>query len=126
MSAKSNDLEKSVLCMNEHYFELQLYLQEIPKNPMIAFDSKYHVFSSEKRLYGNNRKLNHHLKRQVVYDNLFKDVKADQTSLAPLLVKGASCMELKLGTYAADQLPGGRYWDADSMYANQFSVSTII
>ncbi len=92
MLAKSNDLEKSVLCMNQHYFELQLYLQEITKDPIIAFDSEYHVFLSEKRLYGNDRKLNHRLKRQVVYDKLFK---ADQTSLAPLLVHQKNGTETK-------------------------------
>ena len=114
MLAKSKDLGESVLCMNQHYLELQLYLQEVTKDPSVVFDSKYHVFSSEKRLYEEDGKVNHRLKRQVVYDKLFKDLKADQDSLEPLLVKGASKMELKLSAYAADQLPRGRYWDADS------------
>lgn len=114
MLAKSKDLGKSVLCMNQHYLELQLYLQEVTKDPSVVFDSKYHVFSSENRLYEEDGKVNHRLKRQVVYDKLFKELKADQDSLEPLLVRGASKMELKLSAYAADQLPGGRYWDADS------------
>ena len=50
----------------------------------------------------------------MVYDKLFKDLKADQDSLEPLIVRGASKMERKLSVNAADQLPGGRYWDADS------------
>lgn len=102
MLAKSKDLGKSVLCMNQHYLELQLYLQEVTKDPSVVFDSKYHVFSSENRLYEKEGKVNHHLKGQVVYDRLFKDLKADQDSLEPLLVRGASKMEQKLSAYAAD------------------------
>ena len=113
MLAKSKDLGKSVLCMNQHYLELQLYLREVTKDPSVVFDSKYHVFSSENRLYEDG-KVNHRLKGEVVYNKLFKGLKADQDSLEPLLVRGASKMELKLSAYAADQLPGGRYWDADS------------
>lgn len=50
----------------------------------------------------------------MVYDKLLNDLKTDQDSLEPLLVREALKMELKLSAYAADQLPGGRYWDADS------------
>ena len=64
MLAKSKDLEKSVLCMNQHYLELQLYLQEVTKDPSVVFNSKYHVFSSENRLYEEDGKVNHRLKRK--------------------------------------------------------------
>ena len=87
MLAKYKDLGKSVLCMNQHYLELQLYLQEVTKDPRVVFDSNYHVFSSEKILYEEHGKVNHRLKGQVVYVKLFKDLKADQVSLEPLLVR---------------------------------------
>ena len=54
MLAKSNDLGFSVLSMNQHYLELQTYLSELKMNPELAFDANYHVFRSEKRLYGED------------------------------------------------------------------------
>ena len=57
-----------------------------------------------------HNKLNHHLKSPIVYSALFEDVKVDASYLQSLLVKGATTMQEKLCSYAADQLPGGRYW----------------
>lgn len=113
MLSKSKELGLSAFSMNQHYLELQLYLSEITKDPDVAFKPNYHVFSSEKRIYGTDNKLNHRLKSPVVYDALFEDIKVDASYLQSLLVKGATAMKEKLCSYAADQLPGGRYWNPD-------------
>ena len=114
MLAKSNDLGFSVLSMNQHYLELQTYLSELKMNPELAFDANYHVFRSEKRLYGEDKKVNHRLNSPKVYERLFQKSETDSDSVAALLLsKGVSKMRDKLCSYAQDQLPGGRYWDAD-------------
>ena len=77
------------------------------------FHQNYHVFSSEKRLYESNAKVNHRLGSQVVYEKLFHDIEVDCEYLSDILARGASKMNEKLMSYAADQLPGGRYWDVD-------------
>ena len=41
MLSKSNDLDLSVLSMNRHYLELQLYLTEVEMDPDVVFDPKY-------------------------------------------------------------------------------------
>ena len=61
MLAKSTELEKSALDMNQHYLELQMFLQELECHPEIIMDRKYGVFKSENRLYGDNKKFNHRL-----------------------------------------------------------------
>ena len=68
------------------------------------------LFSIKKRIYGTNSKLNHRLKSPIVYDARFEDVKVDASYLQSLL---ATTMQEKLCSYAADQLPGGRYWNPD-------------
>lgn len=113
MLSKSKELGLSALSMNQHYLELQLYLSEVIKDPDVVFERNYPVFPSEKRIYGTNSKLNHRLKSPVVYDVLFEDVNVDASYLQSLLVKGATSMLEKLCSYAADQLPGGRYWNPD-------------
>ena len=99
--------------MNHHYVELHIYFSEVMKDPGVVFKWDYHIFSSEKRIYETNSKVNHRLKSPFVYDPLFKDLKVDARYLHSLLVKGATVMKEKLCSYAADQLPGGRYWNPD-------------
>ena len=113
MLSKSNDLGLSVLSMSQHYLELQAYLSEVKNNPDIVMEPNYRVFPSEGRLYGTDRKVNHRLKSQDVYQNLFEKGEVDSSKLILLLIAGASKMREKLCTYAQDQLPGGRYWDPD-------------
>ena len=113
MLSKSTDLDKSAYDMNAHYLELQLYLQEIEKNPAVVLDRDYRVFWSEERLYSDDKKVNHrcHTKSQCLYDHLFASASDD--TLLQLLAKGAVKMREKLGTYARNCLPGGKYWQPE-------------
>ena len=111
--SKSSELGLSAYSMNCHYFELLTYLSELMSNPDIIFTKDHHVFSSEKRIYESNSKFNHRMNSPFVYDALFEDVEVETTYLHTLLVKGATAMKEKLCSYAADQLPGGRYWNPD-------------
>lgn len=97
--------------MNIHYLELQLYLEEIERNPSIVLDRGYHVFRSEERLYGDNKEVNHryHAKSQCLFDNLF--ISTSKDALLHLLTKGAIKMREKLCTCAQNNLPGGKCWD---------------
>ena len=115
MLSKSSDIGKSVMDMNVHYLELQVYLQELKIDPELVMDKNYRVFKSEEKLYGNN-KFNHrcHHNSQVVFNKLFESSENDSVSLYPLVVTGAVKMVDKLHTYAKDQLPGGRYWEPES------------
>ena len=113
MLSKSNDLGLSVLSMNQHYLELHTYLSEVETSPDIVFDPNYHVFQSEKRIYGSDAKVNHRLTSQPVYEKLFDSIEVDCDYLTALLIKGASKMKEKLSSYAQDQLPGGCYWEPD-------------
>ena len=72
MLTKSNDQKKSVLDMNRHYLELQLFLEEVEKYPEIVMDRQYAVFQSEDRLFGDSKKINHrlHKKLEVLYERL--------------------------------------------------------
>ena len=45
----------------------------------------------------------------------------DASYLQSLLVKGATTMQEKLCSYAADQLPGGRYWNPDKQIQDVLS-----
>ena len=111
MLAKSNDLKKNVLDMNNHYLELQLFLTEMEQYPEVAMDCRREVFVSETRLYGADKKLNHRLHN--TYDLVEKTVFSeddDNTQLYSLLASGATSMKDKLMSYAQNQLPGGKYW----------------
>ena len=112
MLSKSNDLGLSVLSMNGHYLELSTYLSEVKTSPEIVFNPNYHVFQSEKRLYGDDPKVNHRLTSQAVFDDLFRGIETDCDHLTELLIKGTSRMR-EFTTYAQDQLPGGCFWEAD-------------
>ena len=50
-----------------NYLELHTYLSEVETSPEIVFDQNYHVFRSEKRIYGSDAKVNHRLNSQEVY-----------------------------------------------------------
>ena len=115
MLAKSNDLGKSALDMNQHYLELQLFLRMVEEEPQTAMNKSYKVFPSEARLYSSESSVNHRLHSQdvPVYARLFQPDNWDCTLLYPLLVAGATKMKLKLTEYARNQLPGGRYWEAE-------------
>uniref|UniRef100_A0A1X7UU70 Uncharacterized protein n=1 Tax=Amphimedon queenslandica TaxID=400682 RepID=A0A1X7UU70_AMPQE len=76
-----------------------------------VFDQGYSVFYSEKRIYSSDVNLNHHLQSKIVYQKLFDNSNSAESLLNTLLVKGASKMKEKLSTYAADQLPGGCYYE---------------
>lgn len=121
MLSKSKELGLSALSMNQHYLELKLFLSEVVNHPDVVFKQNYPVFLSEKRIYGTDSKLNHRLKSPVVFNALFEDVKVDASCLQSLLVKGATTMQEKLCSYAADQLPGGRYWNPDKQVQDVLS-----
>ena len=76
MLSKLKELGLTVLSMTQHYLELQLYLLEVMKHPDVVFKQNYPVFTSEKRIYGTDSKLNHRLKSPIVYSALFEDVKS--------------------------------------------------
>ena len=111
MLAKSSILGKSVVDMSTHYLELQLFLKELSSHPEVAMDRYYHVFKSESRLYSDNIKTNHrlHSKSALLHHNLFQRDNLDDKILE-VIAKGATMMEQKLQNYAANQLPGGKYW----------------
>ena len=71
------------------------------KHPDVVFKQNSPVFSSEKLIYGTDSK---HNQSPIVYDALFEDVKVDASCLQSLLIKGASTMQEKLRSYAADQV----------------------
>lgn len=113
--AKSTTLNKSALDMTCHYLELLTFLREIQRCPGTLLDCQYQVFRSERRLYGNDSRVNHrlHEKSKLVHKCLFKSEDSDEDLLYPLIVKGAAAMEMKLCEYAKDYLPGGLYWNPD-------------
>lgn len=113
MLSKSKELGLSAFSMNCHYLELYTYLSEVMRDPDIVFKQDYHVFTSENRLYESDSKVNHRFNSSFVYDVLFHNGEVEMTYLCTLIVKGATAMKEKLCSYAADQLPGGRYWDPD-------------
>lgn len=113
--AKSTELKKSALEMNTHYFELQVYLEELKEHPKIIMNQNYRVFKSEGRLYGDDKKVNHrhHIKSKCVHDHLFVSTEWDETLLYPIISNGAAAMKSKLSSYAQNYLPGGIYWDPE-------------
>ena len=115
MLAKSNELNKSTLDMNQHYLELKLFLQEVEHFPEVVMDKNLKVFRSEERLYGDKNVVNHrlHLKSQAVQNRLFSPDEWDNSLLHPLLTVGAAAMRETLCSYARNQLPGGIYWDPE-------------
>ena len=62
MLVKTSHPNKNVLDMNKHYLELQTFLTMVERNPEAAMDQNLQVFPSEKTLYGNDKKVNHHLR----------------------------------------------------------------
>ena len=115
MLAKSNELNKSAYDMNQHYLELLLFLQEVERDPQLSMDKDLKVFPSEERLYGTEKKLNHrlHPMYKPVEQRLFEQDEWDASLLYPLVAAGIAEMKEKLGTYAQNQLPGGKYWEPE-------------
>ena len=115
MLAKSEKLGKSALDMNQHYLELQLFLQKIEDDPEAAMNKDHRVFVSEERLYGYNKDINHRIRAKHLntYARLFQPDEWDGSLLYPLLQVGAKAMNNKLSHYARNQLPGGKYWDPE-------------
>lgn len=115
MLAKSKDLNKNVLDMNKHYFELQTFLSAAECDPEIAMDRSIQVFPSEKRLYGKDKKVNHRLHPgyEHIESVVFSCEETDKRQLYPLLASGTSKMNQKLSSYAQNQLPGGKYWEPE-------------
>ena len=90
MLAKSNSLKKSVIDMNTHYLELQMFLQELTHHPEGIRNKGYNVFRSEQRLYGDDEKINHRLHSRVkaIHQCLFTADEFDQ-SVTSLISIGA-------------------------------------
>jgi hypothetical protein len=115
MLAKSNDLKKTTLDMNQHYLDLHTFVCMLEDNPRIIMDETFQVFHSEKRLYEDNDKTNHRMKEKslLVHKYLFSSQEWDSNLVFPYVSLGATSMKLKLSTYAKNQLPGGIYWDCE-------------
>lgn len=111
MLAKSNDLQKSAFDMGQHYLELKCFLEEMERYPENCMECSYQVFPSEPQLYGTSKKINHrkHTTHQIICNRLFRKDEWDNL-LYPCLKDGAAAMKAKMLTYAANQLPGGKYW----------------
>ena len=73
-------------------------------------DCSCQVFSSEPQLYGTIKKINHrkHTSHQITCNGLFREDKWDNLLYA-CFKEGAAAMKAKLSTYAANQLPSGKY-----------------
>ena len=115
MLAKSTHLNKNMLDMNKHYLELQMFLSEAERYPETAMDHNAQVFPSEKRLYGEDKRVNHRLHPmcECIEEVIFSSEETDECLLYPLLTSGASKMNAKLSSYAQNQLPGGKYWEPE-------------
>ena len=113
MLSKSKQLNKSVLDMNAHYLELKCFLAEAEKHPEIVLQQECQVFVSESRIYGNSKQTNHRLSNPPVHQCLFSTAEKHCTHLIPLIKSGSSSMHKKLCSYAANQLPGGIYWNPE-------------
>lgn len=115
MLAKSKELNKHVFDMNKHYLELQTFLSEAECNPEKVMDQNAQVFPSEKRLYGEDEKVNHRLHSgyEHIENTIFSNEETDEHLFYPLLASGALKMNEKLSSYAQNQLPDGKYWEPE-------------
>lgn len=84
-------------------------------NPEAAMDQNLQVFPSEKKLYGNDKKVNHRLHPSYLPNEevVFCYSETDWPCLSPLLSLEAAKMNAKLSSYAQNQLPGGKYWEPE-------------
>ena len=115
MLGKSCHLNKNVLDMNQHYLELKMFLLEVEHDPETAMNRDHEVFTSERRHYGKDKKVNHrlHPSYKTIEEAVFTRDGTDECLLYPLLASGATSMKEKLFSYAQNQLPGGKYWEPD-------------
>ena len=97
--------------MNIHYVELKEFLSILETQPETIMDQNYEVFKSEKRLYGNEKKVNHrnHEKSKCVHKKLFASNTWDENLLYPIIANGATTIKPKLCSYVQHQLPGGKF-----------------
>ena len=109
---KSTSLGKKYLDMNIHYLELLQFLERISDMPRLALDPSSQVFQSEERLYNRDSGQNHrtHTNYTAVRAKLYTENCFDEHLTIPLIKAAATEMGLKLKTYKADQLPGGKFW----------------
>ena len=112
MLAKSEKLNKSALDMNQHYAELQIFLQQIKDDPKFVMNKDHRVFVSDHRLYGSDKAVNHRIrpKNECIYRRLFEPNEWDSRSLYPLVSAGASRMEEKLSIMQKKSFQVGIYW----------------
>ena len=108
--SKSNDLGKSVMDMNQHYLELQIYLQEVKDHPEVVLNRSYQVLQSEAKLYGPNRKTNHRYHKAVYIRQIIRT----RELIHPSYTYASLWSVQNLCTYAATQLPGGEYWEPEA------------
>ena len=101
--------------MNKHYLELQTFLSMVERNPEAAMDQNLQVFPSEKKLYGNDKKVNHCLRPSYlpIEEVVFRYSETDWPRLSLLLSSEAAKINAKLSSYAQNQLPGGKYWEPE-------------
>ena len=117
---KSNELNKKYLDMNPHYLELSKHLQLLVSSPRLVLDPSIKVFTSESRLYGENKKINHrlHTNSKQVRACLYSHDDFDEKFTFPLIKKASQCMLDKLKAYKAEQLPGGKLWKPNQAVCN--------
>ena len=101
MLAKSCDLDKNVFVINQHYLELQEFLNAVEHDPDAAMNENYQVFSSEKRLYVSDEMINYRLHSSYIFveEKIFTHDDKDDKSLSIACFR--SCFnEKKLLSYA--------------------------
>ena len=115
MLSKSKALNISVLDMNNHYFELLCFLNDVLTSPELLLVKNYRVFQSESRLYGNSTTTNHRIHKNAssVYDKVFELTPHEKSALLSMIIPGVTRMKEKLLVYAEKHLPAGKYWDPE-------------
>ena len=93
--------------MNQHYYELKLFLEEVKQVPAVMLRMNLQVFK-EDQLYSDNCKINHRCKVKLikVHKKLFQEC---NSSLFHFLVSGVIRMKEKWCHYPRSNLPGGIY-----------------
>ena len=119
MLVKSNVLMKSSFHMNVHYGELVVFLESLTENPSLILESTSCVFTSEIRLYGNDKMVNHRLRKNYIpiRESLFEPnsipIPINKQLLFDLIKVVGEAVVQKLKSYKKDHLPGGRYFSPD-------------
>ena len=108
--------------MNTHYLELKIFLEELTRHPENIMNKEYMVFRSEKRLYGDDEKINHrlHPTTKSIHEYLFTTHEFDELTTS-IISTGAAAMNEKLQHYAMKQLPGGIFIGTLNRISKQYS-----